>query len=151
VEIGASTVPRLPEAGATAGVAAARTRPEQRLVVASPDDGIRRISTQFADDVWYAGNIAFALWHERPSVLIDGDMSKSPWVHESNLACDGLVSIWQTPYERHMPLSRLHGARRQPDIELPCKTWNAAPVARFGWAIVPPKANCGIPVSDGNG
>lgn len=97
-----------------------------------------------AGDVWYAGNIAFALWSERPSVLIDGEPSKSPWVKDSDIACNGIVLVWQTAGEGAALLSRFPDAQQQPEIRLPYPTWKSVPVARFGWAIVPPKENCGL-------
>ena len=103
-----------------------------------------------AGDIWYAGNIAFALWSERPSVLIDGDLSKSPWVSEFDIACSGIVLVWQTDGESDALLSRFPHAQRQPEILLPYRTWNSLPVARFGWAIVPPLGNCGCQMGAAN-
>ncbi|MBV9221352.1 MAG: glycosyltransferase family 39 protein [Methylobacteriaceae bacterium] len=97
-----------------------------------------------AGGVWYAGNIAFALWPERPSVLIDGERSKSPWVNGSDLACHGLVVVWQGAGERDALLSRFPDAQQQPDIQLSYRTWNSQPSVRLGWAIVPPTATCDV-------
>jgi len=101
-----------------------------------------------AGDVWYAGNVAFYLWQERPSVLIDGDRTKSPWVKPADIVCDGIVLVWQKAFERDGLLSRFPEAQPQPEIDLSWHTWNSKPPhIAFGWAIVPPTANCGAPAA----
>ena len=49
-----------------------------------------------AGDVWLAGNVAFYA-EERPSVFIDADPAKSPWITPAALVHDGAVLIWQAP------------------------------------------------------
>ena len=46
-----------------------------------------------AGDVWLAGNIAF-YGADRPSVFIDADPAKSPWITPDALARQGAVLIW---------------------------------------------------------
>jgi Dolichyl-phosphate-mannose-protein mannosyltransferase len=112
------------------------------------DAGWHRVENQrplryVAGDVWLAGNIAFALWQERPSVLIDGDFAKSPWVRPADIACRGAVLVWQGKRPAAALLARFPGAQQQPPIELPYQTWNRVPpMARFGWAIVAPHGDC---------
>lgn len=113
------------------------------------DAGWHRVAGQaplryVAGDIWLTGNVAFALWRERPAVLIDGDFAISPWVDRRDLACAGAVLLWpdEQPGTRRSLLAGFPGASVQPTLELPWQTRARRPVA-VGWAIVPPRPNCG--------
>jgi 4-amino-4-deoxy-L-arabinose transferase-like glycosyltransferase len=88
-----------------------------------------------AGDVWIAGDVAF-YGRERPSVFIDADSFKSPWITPDALSRQGAVVIWQEP---QAPLDRFPTAERQPPIELPYVPSLGHQPARFEWAIVPPR------------
>jgi 4-amino-4-deoxy-L-arabinose transferase-like glycosyltransferase len=91
-----------------------------------------------AGDVWLAGNIAF-YGQERPSVFIDADWTKSPWITPAALARDGAVFIWQAPLRPPPWLNSLEAVRPEPPIELPyVPPFGHAP-SQFDWAILLPK------------
>jgi 4-amino-4-deoxy-L-arabinose transferase-like glycosyltransferase len=91
-----------------------------------------------AGDVWLAGNIAF-YGKERPSVFIDADQGKSPWITSAALARDGAVFVWQAPVGPPAWLTSLGEVRPEPPIELPYVPPLGHAAARFDWAIVLPK------------
>ena len=62
-----------------------------------------------AGDVWIAGNIAF-YGAERPSVFIDADPAKSPWITPAALARQGAVLIWPAAEARRTGLAVSGGA-----------------------------------------
>jgi 4-amino-4-deoxy-L-arabinose transferase-like glycosyltransferase len=90
-----------------------------------------------AGDVWIAGNIAF-YGAERPSVFIDADPAKSPWITSAELARQGAVLIWPaTEHEPHW-LAGFPTAQPQEPIELPYVPPLGHPPVRFSWAILRP-------------
>jgi 4-amino-4-deoxy-L-arabinose transferase-like glycosyltransferase len=91
-----------------------------------------------AGDVWLAGSIAFYS-QERPSVFIDADRGKSPWITPEALVRDGAVFIWQPPLGPPPWLNSLGTVRSEPSIELPYVPPLGHAPARFDWAIVLPK------------
>ena len=92
-----------------------------------------------AGDVWLAGNVAF-YGADRPSVFIDADEDKSPWIAPSALVRQGAVLIWDASVGDPAWLARFPTAQRQPAIELPYVPPLGHPPARLGWAIVPPSS-----------
>ncbi len=90
-----------------------------------------------AGDTWIAGNVAF-YGAEHPSVFIDADPARSPWIEPEMLARRGAVLIWQEPGGEPEWLSRLPAALPQPPIELPYVRPMGHPPARFDWAILKP-------------
>ena len=118
-----------------------------RLLAATVDRGWRQTAggaplRYVVGDVWLAGNVAFALWRQRPAVMIDGNPALSPWIDGESLACAGAVLLWSGESDaRRNLLARFPGAQIQPTLELPWQT--RAPPAEIGWAIVPPRAHCG--------
>jgi 4-amino-4-deoxy-L-arabinose transferase-like glycosyltransferase len=91
-----------------------------------------------AGDVWIAGNIAF-YGTERPSVFIDADPVKSPWITPDRLARQGAVLIWLSSASQPAVLSRFPAARQQPTIELPNVPPLGHPPVSLDWAILPPE------------
>jgi 4-amino-4-deoxy-L-arabinose transferase-like glycosyltransferase len=91
-----------------------------------------------AGDVWLAGNIAF-YGGERPSVFIDADPRKSPWIAPEALARDGAVFIWQERVGPPAWLTNFPAARPEAPIELPYVPPLGHAPARFDWAILPPQ------------
>jgi 4-amino-4-deoxy-L-arabinose transferase-like glycosyltransferase len=90
-----------------------------------------------AGDTWIAGNIAF-YGAERPSVFIDADPTRSPWVTAAALARLGAVLIWPASEGPPDWLGRLPTAQRLEQIKLPYVPPLGHPPAGFGWAILPP-------------
>jgi 4-amino-4-deoxy-L-arabinose transferase-like glycosyltransferase len=90
-----------------------------------------------AGDTWIAGSIAFYA-PERPSVFIDADSARSPWIEPAALARQGAVLIWQQPGGQPEWLSRFPAALPQPPIELPYVPPLGHPPARFDWSILKP-------------
>ncbi len=91
-----------------------------------------------AGDVWLAGNIAF-YGEERPSVFIDADPAKSPWITPGVLARYGAVFIWQAPSGPPPWLDSLGAVRREAPIELPYVRPRGHAPARFEWAVLLPE------------
>jgi hypothetical protein len=90
-----------------------------------------------AGDVWIAGSIAF-YGAERPSVFIDAEPAKSPWIDAGALRREGAVLIWQPTAGEPPRLRDFPTAQRQPEIELPYVPPLGHPPVRLDWAIVPP-------------
>jgi 4-amino-4-deoxy-L-arabinose transferase-like glycosyltransferase len=89
-------------------------------------------------DSWLAGNVGFYA-DERPSVFIDADPLKSPWITQAALMREGAVLVWPEG-EQPVWLDRFPAARRQPPIELPYVPQLGHPPLRLAWAILPPAA-----------
>jgi 4-amino-4-deoxy-L-arabinose transferase-like glycosyltransferase len=90
-----------------------------------------------AGDTWIAGAVAFYA-AERPSVFIDADPERSPWITPEALARQGAVLIWQEPGGRPEWSSRFSAALVQPPVELPYVPPLGHPPARFRWAVLKP-------------
>jgi 4-amino-4-deoxy-L-arabinose transferase-like glycosyltransferase len=89
-------------------------------------------------DVWLAGNIAFYA-DQRPSVFIDADARKSPWITPGRIAREGAVFIWQDASGVPPWLSGFPTAQREPPIELAYIPSLGHPPARLDWAILLPR------------
>lgn len=118
-----------------------------RLLAQTIDEGWHRVEGNaplryVVGDVWITGNVAFALWRERPSVMIDGDLTKSPWINRADLACKGAVLMWEGTAEGNALLARFPKTQQQPEIDLPYQTWNSVVLAKIHWAILQPDTNC---------
>ena len=93
-------------------------------------------------DSWLAGLLS-AYDVDHPSVMIDGDREKSPWIGERRLAEDGAVILWRA--DREQPdandlAGRFPGSLRQPPLTLPYDTKFRVPPVTIGWAILPPRS-----------
>jgi hypothetical protein len=53
-------------------------------------------------DSFTGGNIAYYA-SDRPSIYLDGDASKSPWIDENDLRKSGAVIVWSTRQDRESP------------------------------------------------
>ena len=118
--------------------------PDRALSAAFSDawkDGVHRPLDIVAGDGWLAGLIALRA-EPQPSVFIDGDMKKSPWITKSRLAREGALVVWQTgksdspPAGLALPGLRIMGVKtfswpREP---------NAKPL-RIGWGVIAPGAS----------
>jgi hypothetical protein len=94
--------------------------------------------TVVAGDVWLAGNVAF-YGDDRPSVFIDADTRKSPWITPELIARGGAVFVWQDSVGVPPWLGNYPAAQRQPPIELSYVPALRHAPARLGWAILLPK------------
>ena len=90
-----------------------------------------------AGDVWIAGSIAF-YGGDRPSVFIDADPVRSPWITPAALARQGAVLIWQEPGGRPAWRNDFPAALDQSPVELPYVPALGHAPARFDWAILKP-------------
>jgi hypothetical protein len=90
-----------------------------------------------AGDVWIAGNIVF-YGADRPSVFIDADPTRSPWITPGAPARQGAVLIWSASEAAPEWLSRFPAAQRQQPIELRYVPSLGHAPARFDWAILTP-------------
>ena len=90
-----------------------------------------------AGSAWVAGNVAF-YGTERPSVFIDADPRRSPWITPAALSRQGAVLIWQEPRGQPAWLLDFRDAVPQPPIELPYVPPLGHQPARFDWAIIRP-------------
>jgi 4-amino-4-deoxy-L-arabinose transferase-like glycosyltransferase len=89
-------------------------------------------------DNWLAGLLS--TYHpDRPSILIDGQMWKSPWISKEKLSRDGAVLIWGADSVRSRLLAEFPDAIEQPELVLPFVTQASVQPARIGWAILPPQ------------
>jgi 4-amino-4-deoxy-L-arabinose transferase-like glycosyltransferase len=88
-------------------------------------------------DVWLAGSVAF-YGIDRPSVFIDADPTRSPWISPQALAQGGAVLIWSATDPPPRWLAQFPAARPQPPIELPYVPPLGHPPARLAWAILWP-------------
>ncbi|MES9912080.1 MAG: glycosyltransferase family 39 protein [Candidatus Sedimenticola sp. 4PFRAG1] len=100
-------------------------------------------------DPWTAGNIA---WYaqERPSVYLNGDHWRSPWVSDRDIRRNGAVITWDkgTEDNQHSLISnsklaewksRFGTVEMQPPLLLAWKTEFEIPGKVVGWAIIPPE------------
>ena len=91
-----------------------------------------------AGPVWEAGLIALTA-PGRPSVSIDADERKSPWVTAEDIAGKGALVVWRTGSKPAPGLAALAAGRelRQESFQ-----WSGSATARpvgITWTIVPPR------------
>ncbi|TAK48634.1 MAG: glycosyltransferase family 39 protein [Xanthobacteraceae bacterium] len=87
---------------------------------------------------WLAGNIGHYA-PERPRVIIDGDLSRTPWIDPVDVRRRGAVIIWSDQDPGRIPAEYAAfapGAALQAPFTL-APHWGRA-ASHFGWAIVPP-------------
>ncbi len=92
-------------------------------------------------EAWPAGLLS-AYHPDRPTLLIDGQWWKSPWIHKSQLSEDGAVLLWDPHRYAVSPstyLSEFPNAIEQPELTLPYVTGARVPPAQLGWAILLPQ------------
>ena len=91
-----------------------------------------------AGPVWEAGLVALAA-PGAPSVSIDADERKSPWVPEGDIAVKGALLVWRAGSEPAPSLAALAAGRalRQETFR-----WSgaAAHPIRVAWTVIPPQA-----------
>lgn len=88
---------------------------------------------------WVAGNIAFYS-KDRPSVLIDGDERKSPWVDKAALKKAGAVVVWRRT-NKEIPdrlAKQFPGAIVQQPMTFDWQTSAKLKPVLLNWAIVAP-------------
>jgi 4-amino-4-deoxy-L-arabinose transferase-like glycosyltransferase len=100
-------------------------------------------------DVWLGGMLT-AYHPDRPSVIIAGSFTFSPWATPVRVKEAGAVIIWRNDREGASFLQTFPGAIQQPALELRYVTNANVPPARLGWAILPPAAAANGAAADGN-
>ena len=92
-----------------------------------------------AGPVWEAGLVALAA-PGTPSVSIDGDMRKSPWVSARDVAEIGALALWPT---RARPSPALAALTAGQTLRREVFLWSDSPSARpirITWTAIPPAA-----------
>ena len=100
-------------------------------------------------DVWLAGNVSF-YDPQTPSVYIDADPAKAPWLDDAQVREKGAVVIWTADKRgtRTIPLAESPFAglqQRFPDLEemeplvLQARWLGGSAPVGVGWAIIPPR------------
>lgn len=90
-----------------------------------------------AGPVWEAGLVALAA-PGTPSVSIDADMRKSPWVSARDIADKGALAVWPT---RNGPTPALAAAIAGRAVRREAFRWSDSPTARpirISWTAIPP-------------
>jgi hypothetical protein len=90
---------------------------------------------------WLAGLVAMRS-NPRPSVFIDGDFRKAPWITPARLACEGALAVWQID-NRSAPFSRLAalpGFRAMGQMSFAWPHLRNVPDLKIGWGTIPPGA-----------
>jgi len=92
-------------------------------------------------DEFFSNNVA-VYSADRPHVIVDGDLKKSPWVDPKELAKRGAVifpDLNMTEERRNDLLRSFPGAEFQQPLFLPRKTLVPRTPIKIDWAIVPPQ------------
>jgi 4-amino-4-deoxy-L-arabinose transferase-like glycosyltransferase len=89
-------------------------------------------------DFWYAGNVAYHT-PNRPSVFIDGDPRKSPWIQWAKVRARGAVVVGETRADAYGYLpEKMDGVINAGPVVLPFDYWrNLAPLKLY-LLFVPP-------------
>jgi 4-amino-4-deoxy-L-arabinose transferase-like glycosyltransferase len=94
-----------------------------------------------AGDIWAAGLVALTA-QGKPSIYIDGDRSRSPWITPERLAEEGALVVWLEKGNGTPPsqLAALIGTstRRESTFDWPYMASHSP--LRIGYAIVPPRS-----------
>lgn len=90
---------------------------------------------------WLGGNVS---WYsaDRPSVYIEADPAKAPWVDEAELRRTGAIVVWHVgePF-RAEQLDRIGPLETQPTLSLEWLGGAYEAPSQIGWGIIPPTAN----------
>ena len=92
-----------------------------------------------AGPVWEAGLVALAA-PGMPSVSIDGDERKAPWVSAEDIARKGALVVWRTGSDPAPGLVSLTAGRVTREDVFRWSASAAARPIRITWAAVPPRA-----------
>ncbi len=79
---------------------------------------------------WEAGLVAL-FSPTRPSVLVDGDFKKSPWIKKEKLASEGALVVWMGAQKPYKSLELMHGVGSMP-------IWHKGKKTLFNWGVLPP-------------
>lgn len=92
-------------------------------------------------DRWHAGNVAFYA-PERPLILLEGDLSISPWVTREMIARDGALVIWNpTDAAAEAHLRQLFPTLKADGVVIRPYPLVSGTVARLAYHIAPPAAD----------
>lgn len=90
---------------------------------------------------WIAGLVS--MHPSRPSVFIDGEYAKAPWITPERLRKEGTLIVWQeqpaapTPPAVHALAA---SATACGTLQVPWPSGSKLPPVRVGWAVIPPQA-----------
>jgi hypothetical protein len=88
---------------------------------------------------WEAGNVAFYS-PDRPSVFIDGDLRRSPWIDPEAVAYSGAVLVWDADREGEIIPPWLHTLYPTAQPEPPLLLQEQITKHLFSWApLAPPE------------
>jgi hypothetical protein len=90
-------------------------------------------------DIWTAGLVGMKD-AKPPSVLIDGDMRKSPWVTQSELRQKGAVVVWRQGDSAPAPFRDLAQSKAT-TLSIPFKNFPDIPPLQLHYMIVEPEAD----------
>jgi len=91
-----------------------------------------------AGERWVAGGVAFASL-DRPLLLIDGNLSISPWITRDSLARSGALVIWYGDTRAPATAGIFQGRAAEGTVTVPFAGLLRAPTASVHYAIVPPE------------
>jgi 4-amino-4-deoxy-L-arabinose transferase-like glycosyltransferase len=96
-----------------------------------------------AGDSWLAGLVAMRS-DSRPSVLIDGDARKSPWITARRFREEGALLVWQAGKRpaAAAALMALPGAKAMGHAQFSWPRRKDLPPLQIGWGVVSPAAAC---------
>jgi 4-amino-4-deoxy-L-arabinose transferase-like glycosyltransferase len=117
---------------------AALSRALERAWASETNDAPLRV---VASDIWTAGLVAMDD-RDPPSVLINGDISISPWVSEDEIARCGALVVWPADDEPAEALQTLVQGRHGGTVTLPFSRAPNAPPLTMRYVIVAPQADC---------
>ena len=87
---------------------------------------------------WYAGLLTVYA-PDHPSLMIDGEWWKSPWVTPARIKQSGAVLVWAADQAEPTNMAKAFPqAIRQPSLVIPYQTDAKVPPARIDWALIPP-------------
>ena len=90
-----------------------------------------------ASDEWLGGMLT-AYHPNRPSVLISGNFSHSPWITPERIRREGAILIWHRDKDGERLMKQFPDAILQSPLELAYQTRAKVPAAGVNWAILPP-------------
>jgi hypothetical protein len=96
-----------------------------------------------AGDSWIAGLVAMGL-RPRPSVFIDADFGKAPWVTPKRLACEGALLVWDARKESHSRVANFPGTRMMGEEQFAWPGRTDLTPLKIDWGILAPNpVSCG--------
>lgn len=96
-----------------------------------------------AGDSWIAGLVAMGS-QPRPSVFIDADYRKAPWITPGRLACEGALFVWDMRKESNWRVANFPGTRMMGEEQFAWPGRTDLKPLKLGWGILTPNpVSCG--------